>query len=107
MDIQIQKKHYLIPRKYWGWIAGGIVLVGVLVALGLTNFSATLRVDRKGLNISEVKRDRFNDYVSVDVQVTPISTVQISSEEGGIVQEKVVEEGAHVQLRPRPANPQR
>ena len=33
MDIQIQKKHYLIPRKYWGWIAGGIVLVGVLVAL--------------------------------------------------------------------------
>ena len=31
MDIQIQKKHYLIPRKYWGWIAGGIVLVGVLV----------------------------------------------------------------------------
>lgn len=98
MDIQIQKKHYLIPRKYWGWIAGGIVLVGVLVALGLTNFSATLRVERKGLNISEVKRDRFNDYVSVDGQVTPISTVQISSEEGGIVQEKVVEEGAHVQV---------
>ena len=30
MDIQIQKKHYLNPRKYRGWIAGGIVLVGVL-----------------------------------------------------------------------------
>lgn len=97
MDIQIQRKHYLIPRKYWGWIAGGITLAGILLALGLTNFSATLRVDRKGISIGEVKRDRFDDFVSVDGQVTPISTVQISSEEGGIVQEKVVEEGAHVQ----------
>lgn len=97
MDIQIQKKHYLIPRKYWGWIAGGIALTAVLLALGLTNFSATLRIDSKGINIGKVKRDRFNDYVSVDGQVTPISTVMISSEEGGIVQEKVVEEGAHVQ----------
>ena len=97
MDIQIQRKHYLIPRKYWGWIAGGIALTAVLLALGLTNFSATLRIDSKGLNIGKVKRDRFNDYVSVDGQVIPISTVIISSEEGGIVQEKVVEEGAHVQ----------
>lgn len=97
MDIQIQRKHYLIPRKYWGWIAGSITLAGILLALGLTNFSATLRVDRKGISIGEVKRDRFDDFVSVDGQVTPISTVQISSEEGGIVQEKVVEEGAHVQ----------
>lgn len=97
MDIQIQRKHYLIPRKYWGWIAGGMALTAVLLALGLTNFSATLRIDSKGINIGKVKRDRFNDYVSVDGQVTPISTVMISSEEGGIVQEKVVEEGAHVQ----------
>ncbi|MGM9621329.1 MAG: efflux transporter periplasmic adaptor subunit, partial [Bacteroidaceae bacterium] len=66
MDIQIQRKHYLIPRKYWGWIAGGMALTAVLLALGLTNFSATLRIDSKGINIGKVKRDRFNDYVSVD-----------------------------------------
>ena len=83
MDIQIQKKHYLIPRKYWGWIAGGIVLVGVLVALGLTNFSATLRVERKGLNISEVKRDRFNDYVSGCRHSCDAATQQVAYKDRG------------------------
>ena len=96
MDVKIEKKKYLVPRKYWAWIAGGAVLVALLVWLGMSNFSSSLRVDRKGLNIGKVERAQFNDYVSVDGQVAPISVVQISSEEGGIVLEKVVEEGAHV-----------
>ena len=33
MDIKIEKKKYLVPRKYWAWIAGGAVLVAVLVWL--------------------------------------------------------------------------
>ncbi|MGN0233223.1 MAG: efflux RND transporter periplasmic adaptor subunit [Bacteroidaceae bacterium] len=97
MDIQIQRKHYLIPRKYWGWMAGAIVFAGMLLALGLSDFSTTLKVDSKGISIGKVRRARFNDYVSVDGQVIPISTVQVSSEEGGIVRQKVIEEGAHVQ----------
>ena len=52
-----------------------------------------LKVDRKGLSIGTVEKAQFNDYVSVDGQVVPISVVQISSEEGGIVLEKVVDEG--------------
>ena len=45
-----------------------------------------------------MRRDlwKFNDYIRVNGQVQPISVVQLSPEEGGIVQEKVVEEGAHV-----------
>ena len=96
MDIKIEKKKYLVPRKYWAWIGGGAVLVAVLIWLGLGNFSSTLKVDRKGLSIGTVEKAQFNDYVSVDGQVVPISVVQISSEEGGIVLEKVVDEGAHV-----------
>ena len=96
MDIKIEKKKYLVPRKYWAWIAGGAVLIAVLVWLGLSNFSSTLKVDRKGLSIGNVEKAQFNDYVSVDGQVVPISVVQISSEEGGIVLDKVVDEGAHV-----------
>ena len=38
----------------------------------------------------------FNDFVRVDGQVQPITVVQLSPEEGGIVREKVVEEGAQV-----------
>ena len=48
------------------------------------------------MSIGTVEKAQFNDYVSVDGQVVPISVVQISSEEGGIVLEKVVDEGAHV-----------
>ena len=71
-------------------------MIAVLIWLGLSNFSSTLKVDRKGLSIGTVEKAQFNDYVSVDGQVVPISVVQISSEEGGIVLEKVVDEGAHV-----------
>ena len=96
MDIKIEHKKYAIPRKYWAWIAGGIVLVGALVALGLSNFTSSLKVDRKGLSIGEVQDAQFNDYVSVDGSVIPIQVVQVSPEEGGVVTGKVVEEGAHV-----------
>ena len=54
MDIKIEKKKYLVPRKYWVWIAGGAVLIAVLVWLGLGNFSSTLKVDRKGLDRKSV-----------------------------------------------------
>lgn len=96
MDIKIEKKKYIVPRKYWGWIGGGMLLIAVLVFLATSNFSSTLKVERRGINIGEVKRAQFNDYVSVDGRVVPISIVQISPEEGGVVMEKVVDEGAHV-----------
>lgn len=60
------------------------------------NHASTLRVDGRALNIAEVAYGEFNDYIRVNGQVQPISVVQLSPEEGGIVREKVVEEGAHV-----------
>ena len=96
MDIKIEKKKYIVPRKYWAWIAGGVVAAGLLVWLGMSNFTSTLKVDANSLSIGNVRQAQFDDYVSVDGQVAPIQVVQISSEEGGIVMEKVVEEGAHV-----------
>ncbi|MDR2763696.1 MAG: HlyD family efflux transporter periplasmic adaptor subunit, partial [Tannerella sp.] len=38
----------------------------------------------------------FNDYIRVNGQVQPINTVQLSAIEGGMVAEKVVEEGSMV-----------
>lgn len=96
MDIEIKKKKYIIPRKYWPWAGGGAVVVAALAWLAMGNFNSTLRVERRGLSIGEVRRDRFNDFVSVDGTVVPISIVQISPEEGGVVREKVVDEGTHV-----------
>ena len=96
MDIEIPKKKYIIRRKYWPYIGGGVVVTGLLIWLAMSNFASTLKVDRSGLNIGDVTRQQFNDYVSLDGNVVPISIVQISPEEGGVVMEKVVDEGAHV-----------
>lgn len=96
MDIELKKKKYILPRKYWPWAGGGLLVIVILVWLATSNFSSTLRIDRRGLNIGTVENAQFDDYVSVDGSVVPIQVVQISPEEGGVVLEKTVEEGAHV-----------
>ena len=96
MDIQIEKKKGRIPRKYWPYIIGGAIVITLLIWLATGNFSNTLKVEKRGLSIEEVKKGQFDDFVRVDGQVQPISIVQISPEEGGVVMEKVVEEGTHV-----------
>ena len=72
------------------------MIVAVLVWLAMGNFASTLKVERRGLSIGNVEKKEFNDYVSVDGQVVPIQVVQVSPQEGGIVLERVVEEGAKV-----------
>lgn len=95
MDIQLEKKKG-IRRKHLPYIAGGAALLVLVLWIIFGNHASTLRVDARSLSIGEVKRDQFNDFVRVDGQVQPITVVQLSPEEGGIVQELVVEEGAQV-----------
>ena len=97
MDKIIEKDKRFYVKKYGPYAAGALLLIVVLVWLGLSNFASTLKVDRRGLSIGEVRNEQFNDYVSLDGQVAPIQVVQVSPEEGGIVMERVVEEGAHVE----------
>jgi Membrane-fusion protein len=95
MDIQLEKKKGL-QKKHIPYVAGGaifLVLVGWII---FGDHSSTLKVDARSVNIGNVTQGEFNDFVRVDGQVQPITVVQLSPEEGGIVQEKVVEEGAQV-----------
>jgi HlyD family secretion protein len=95
MDIKIEKKKGF-QKKHIPYAVGGalfILLVGWMI---FGDHSSTLKVDSKSISVSVVKKDMFNDFVRVDGQVQPISVVQLSPEEGGIVREKVVEEGAKV-----------
>ena len=66
----------------------------VWIVLGTT--ANTMTVDASDITISDVTRGKFDDYVRLNGQVLPIQVVQISPEEGGIVREKVVEEGTRV-----------
>ena len=82
--------------KYWPYVAGGCLLLVILGWLLFGNHASTLRVNHDELTVSEVKSAEFKDYVRTNGQVMPIQVVQISPEEGGIVMEKVVEEGSMV-----------
>ena len=55
-----------------------------------------MKVDAEQLTISPVTKGEFKDYVRLSGTVVPIQVVQISPEEGGIVMEKVAEEGQSV-----------
>lgn len=98
MDIRIEKKKGLrafFTRRGVPYLAGGIFLLFVVWLL-VRDHSSTLRVDARTISVGEVVRGEFNDYIRVTGQVQPITTVQLSPLEAGIVERLVVEEGASV-----------
>ena len=98
MDKIIEKKKGLaaaFTRKalpYWGL---GLLAIFILW-LVLRDGYPTLRVNGDSLTINEVTRGEFNDYIRVSGQVQPMTTVQISPQEGGVVEKIIIEEGSHV-----------
>lgn len=94
MDRQIEKKSFL--RRYAWYIVAAAALAALLVWIVLGTTANTMTVDASDITISDVTRGKFDDYVRLNGQVLPIQVVQISPEEGGIVREKVVEEGTRV-----------
>ena len=98
MDKIIEKKKGLaaaFTRKalpYWGL---GLLAIFILW-LVLRDGSPTLRVNGDSLTINEVTSGEFNDYIRVSGQVQPMTTVQISPQEGGVVEKIIIEEGSHV-----------
>lgn len=94
MDRQIEKKSFL--RRYALYVAAAAALAALLVWIVLGTTASTMTVDASDITISDVTRGKFDDYVRLNGQVLPIQVVQISPEEGGIVREKVVEEGTRV-----------
>ena len=95
MDRIIEKKKGL-RMKHIPYIVGGTLLLMLILWVIFGNHEATLRVDAAELTVSEVTESEFKDYVRTNGTVAPIQVVQVSPEEGGIVREKVVEEGSFV-----------
>ncbi|MDH6534429.1 HlyD family secretion protein [Parabacteroides sp. PM5-20] len=95
MDIQLEKKKGL-QKKHLPYVIGGVLFLVLVGWIIFGDHSSTLRVDARGISIGHVTQDMFNDFVRTDGQVQPVTVVQLSPQEGGIVEEKVVEEGAQV-----------
>lgn len=99
MDKIIEKKKgfaAVFTKRALPYWMGALVVVFVLWLVFRDN-SSTLRVNGDTLSYGTVTRGEFNDYIRVTGQVQPMTTIQISPLEGGIVQEIVTEEGSKVQ----------
>lgn len=96
MDKPIVRKKGL-RKKHIGYIAAGIVMVILFYMAFFTDRTSTFRVDSDKLIIETVIEDQFNDYITVPGTVEPISTVFLDAQEGGRVEEILIEEGSMVQ----------
>lgn len=98
MDRQIEKKRGIalaFTRKaipFWG----GAILLALIAWLIFSDKSSTLRVNSDTINIGNVEKGEFNDYIRISGQVQPMTTIQISPLEGGVVEEIMIEEGSQV-----------
>ena len=98
MDIRIEKKkglRALFTKRGIPYLVGAVLLI-FIVWLLLRGNSSTLRIDARTISVGTVTRGEFNDYIRVTGQVQPITTVQLSPLEAGVVERLVVEEGASV-----------
>lgn len=98
MDKVIEKKKglgILFSKRSAPWWFGALMLAFV-VYLIVRPDSSTLRVDAEGLAIDTVTQGEFKDYIRVSGRVLPMTTIQLSPQEGGIVRQILVEEGSYV-----------
>ena len=77
---------------YW---LGGLLFVFIVYLIVRPN-NKTLRVDKDSVVVSTTERGEFNDYIRISGRVQPMTTIQLSPQEGGIVQSILIEEGSAV-----------
>ena len=98
MDIKLEKKtgwRAIFQKKNLVWV--GVAALALFIGwLVFRDNSSTLRVDAQLLNIATVEQGEFNDYVRLTGSVQPMTTVQLSPLESGVVERIVAEEGTSV-----------
>ncbi|WP_299533502.1 efflux RND transporter periplasmic adaptor subunit [Ulvibacterium sp.] len=95
MDIQLEKKKGLRPKHY-GYIALGVLLLFTAYQLLFASSVSTFRTEKDKLSIAQVTQGKFDDYITINGFVAPITTIYMDAYEGGRVSEKLIEEGAMV-----------
>ena len=67
-----------------------MLMVFVVYLIVMPN-NKTLRVDKDTVTISNVVMGEFNDYIRISGRVQPMTTIQLSPQEGGIVEKILIE----------------
>lgn len=95
MDRILPKKKGL-QKKHIIYIAIGLAMILLIYMAFFTDRTSTYKVDKDKLIIETIIRDQFNDYITVTGTVEPISTIFLDAQEGGRVEEILIEEGSMV-----------
>ena len=98
MDKIIEKKtgwRVAFTKKALPWWLGALLLAFVIYLIARPN-NKTLRVDKDTVTISSAVKGEFNDYIRISGRVQPMTTIQLSPQEGGIVEKILIEEGSPV-----------
>ena len=92
MDRKIEKKGWLSRKTIW-YIVFAAIMLTVFGIIIFGDKSSKYNVDVSRITIEEVKRDVFQDYITVQGSVEPITTIYLDAVEGGRVEEILIEEG--------------
>lgn len=98
MDKIIEKKtgwRVAFTNKALPWWLGALLLAFVIYLIARPN-NKTLRIDKDTVTISSAVKGEFNDYIRISGRVQPMTTIQLSPQEGGIVEKILIEEGSPV-----------
>jgi HlyD family secretion protein len=92
MDRILDKKRGITKKNIWYFLFGAL-MIAVLLVIIFGDKSSKYNVDVSRITIEEVKQDVFQDYITVQGTVEPITTVYLDAVEGGRVEEILIEEG--------------
>jgi HlyD family secretion protein len=95
MDKAIPKKKGL-QKKHFGYLAIGIAMIVLIYMAFFSDRTSTYKVEKDKLIVETVIEDQFNDYITVPGTVEPITVIFLDAQEGGRVEEKLIEEGSMV-----------
>ena len=98
MDKIIEKKtgwRVAFTKKALPWWLGALLAVFVVYLIARPN-NKTLRVDKDSFTVATAQQGEFNDYIRISGRVQPMTTIQLSPQEGGIVEKILIEEGSPV-----------
>jgi HlyD family secretion protein len=95
MDKVIPKKTG-IQKKHFGYLGIAIAMIVLIYMAFFADRTSTYKVEKDKLIIETVTEDQFNDYITVPGTVEPITIIFLDAQEGGRVEEKLIEEGAMV-----------
>jgi len=93
MDKVIEKKKWT-PKKIASIIGIAAFVFFIVYLLFLRDNSSKLYVDKNQLTIAPVLADKFQEFIPIDGVVFPKNTIYIDAVQGGVVEQKYVEDGA-------------